>query len=269
MFLWSTRFIQTLIYCTFLLCMQIPNAQAQTSTAGNRGVPIRSWPASPFMSAEQEKKILAALTAPNTVLQPGELTLKQITELMNEVVPTWIDLMAIQDTANTVDEVYTITSADADTSLASILARLFGDRDLTFNVRHGILEITSRESAEYQSGQLSRVYDITPLIDRSEKPDVDPNDRYERSGGFQVINCIQTSAYPDCWADTVGGPCTIAPYQMGDQWLLVIAAPTVVQLSIQSLLDTLNHANRQGGSRTVLNAFNPAQRALAKRLAPE
>ena len=221
------------------------------------------------MSAEQEKKILDALITPNTVLQPGERTLKQIVELMNQVVPTRIDLMALRDTTYTVDEVFTITAEDADTSLASILVRLFGDDDLTFNVRNAMVEITSREAAELQVGQSSRVYDITPLVDRFEKVDVDPNDYYSGSGGYQVINCIQTSVHPDCWADTVGGPCTIAPYRMGDQYLLVISAPTLVHLSAQSLLDTLNHANRHGGSPIIRGTFNPAQRALAKRVPAE
>jgi len=90
-----------------------------------------------------------------------------------------------------------------------------------------------------------------------------------RPGDSQVISCIQTSVYPNCWADTVGGPFTMAPYQLGDQYLLVISAPTLIHLSIQSLLDTLNHANRHGGSSITGNSFNPAQRALAKRLPVE
>lgn len=217
------------------------------------------------MSAEQEKKIFDALTAPNTVLQPGERSLKQIAELMNQVVPTWIDLMALRDTTYTVDEVFTITAEDAGTSLASTLVRMFHDRDLTLNVRNSLVEITSTEAAESQVGQSSRVYDITPLVDRFETGDVDPNHYSPRSGGDQVINCILTSVHPDCWADTVGGPCTIAPYQKGDQYLLVISAPTLVQLSIQSLLDTLNHATRHGGPAIIGGAFHPARRALAKR----
>jgi hypothetical protein len=269
MFLWSTRFTQTIVCWMFLLGVQAQSALAQTSSPNHRGSTIRSWPASPFMTAEQEQKILDALITPNTVLQPGERTLKQIAELMNQVVPTRIDLMALRDTTYTVDEVFTITAEDADTSLASILVRLFGENDLTFNVRNAMVEITSFEAAESQVGQSSRVYDITPLVDRFEKVDIDPNDYYPRSGGFQVINCIQTSVHPDCWGDTVGGPCSIAPYQMGDQFLLVIAAPTLVQLSVQSLLDTLSHANRHGGARTIRGSFSAAQRALAGRQATE
>jgi hypothetical protein len=90
-----------------------------------------------------------------------------------------------------------------------------------------------------------------------------------RPGDSQVISCIQTSVYPNCWADTVGGPFTMAPYQLGDQYLLVISAPTLIHLSIQSLLDTLNHANRHGGSSITANSFKPAQRVFAKRLPVE
>lgn len=269
MFSWSTRFAQFLICWAFLLCMQDSFAHAQTSKPSGRGTVIRSWPASPLMSAEQEKKIFDALLAPNTVLQPGERTLAQIAESMNQVVPTRIDLMALADTPYTVEEVFTITAEDAGTSLASILVRLFGDGDLTFNVRNAMVEITSHEAAESQVGQSSRVYDITPLVDRFENVDVDPNEYYPRSGSFQVINCIQTSVYPDAWADTVGGPSAIEPYKMSEQYLLVISAPTLVHLSIQSLLDTLNHAIRESGSPVTSGSFNPAQRALAKRSPPE
>lgn len=116
------------------------------------------------MSAEQEKKIFDALTAPNTVLQPGERSLTQIAELMNQVVPTWIDLMALRDTTYTVDEVFTITAEDAGTSLASTLVRMFHDRDLTLNVRNSLVEITSTDIGP--SGLLGRyrrrtVYDRT------------------------------------------------------------------------------------------------------------
>jgi hypothetical protein len=268
MFSWSTRFAQFLSCWVFLLCIQDSFAHAQTSKPIGRGTAIRSWPASPLMSAEQEKKIFDALLAPNTVLQPGERTLSQIAESMNQVVPTRIDLMALADTAYTVEEVLTITAEDAGTSLASILVRLFGDGDITFNVRNAMVEITSNEAAESQVGESIRVYDITPLINRIENVDVDPNEYYPRSGPFQVIGCIQNSVCPGEWSDA-GGPYTIEPYQLGDQYLLVISAPTLVQLSIQSLLDTLNHAIRESGSPVTSGSFNPAQRALAKRYPPE
>lgn len=269
MFFMLTRFAQFLSYWAFLLCIQVSFAHAQESKSSGRGMAIRSWHASPFMSAEQEKKIFDALKAPNTVLQPGERTLTQIAELMNQVVPTQIDRMAIADTVYTVDEVFTITAEDAGTSLASILVRLFGNNGLTFIVRNAMVEITSNEVAESHIGQSVRVYDISPLVDRFENADVDPNEYYPRSDSYQVISCIQTSVYPDSWADTVGGPSTIEPYQMGDQYLLVISAPTLVHLSTQSLLDTLNQAIRQGGSPITGRSFNPAQRALAKRRPPE
>jgi len=269
MLLWSTRFIQIVVCWMFLLGVQFHVVHAQTSSPHHRGTMIRSWPASPLMTAEQEQKILDALIAPNTVLRPGERTLKQIVELMNQVVPTRIDLMALNDTVYTVEEVFTITAEDADTSLASILVRLFGENDLTFNVRNAMVEITSREATESQVGQSSRVYDITPLVDRFETVAVDPNAYDPRSGGFQVIDCIRTSVYPGAWADTVGGPCTIATYQMGDQCLLVIAAPTLVQLSVQSLLDTLSHASRHAGASAGRGSFSAAQRALAGRQASD
>jgi len=269
MFPWSTRFAQLVFCWAILLCMQVSFAHAQASTPKGRDTAIRSWPASPFMTAEQEKKIFDALKAPNAVLQPGERTLAQIVESMNQVVPTRIDLMAITDTGFSDDEAFTITAEDAGTSLASILVRLLGDKYLTFNVRNAMVEITSNEAAESQVGQSSRVYDITPLVDRFESVEADPNEYYPRSGNRQLINCIQTSVYSDCWADTVGGPSTIESYQMGDQYLLVISAPTLVHLSVQSLLDTLNQAIRQAGSPIVGGSFNPAQRALAKRSPPE
>jgi hypothetical protein len=221
------------------------------------------------MTAEQEKKIFDALKATNTVLQPGERTLAEIVESMNQVVPTRIDLMAITDTGFSGDEVFTITAQDAGASLASILVRLLGDGYLTFNVRDAMVEITSNEAVESQVGQSSRVYDITPLVDRFESVEADPNEYYPRSGNRQVINCIQTSVYPLEWADTVGGPFAIESYQMGDQYLLVISASTLVHLSVQSLLDTLNQAIRQAGTPIVGGSFNPAQRALARRAPPE
>jgi hypothetical protein len=264
-----TRLAQFVSCWAFLLCIQDSFAHAQESKPSGRGAAIRSWPASPFMSAEQEKKIFDALKAPNSVIQPGEQTLGQIAELINQVVPTQIDLMALADTVYTVDEVFTITAEDARTSLASILVRLFGNNGLTFIVRNAMVEITSYEVAESQVGQSVRVYDISPLVDRFENADVVPNEYYPRSGPFQVINCIQASVYPDGWADTVGGPSTIEMYQMGDQYLLVVSAPTLVHLSTQSLLDTLNQAIRDDGSPITGRLFNPAQRALAKRRPPE
>jgi len=274
MFPQPTRFAQILTLWVFVFCMHAHSAIAQSEplnrrTATIRATSIRSWPASPLMTAEQEKKIFDALTAPNTILKPGEVTLKQIAELMNEVVPTWIDPSALADTTYTVDEVFTITAHDADTPLASVLVRLFGDGDITFNVRNAMVEITSFEASEKQVGQSSRVYDITPLIDRYEEVGIDPNDYNPRSGGYQVVDCIQTSVFPDSWADTVGGPCTISSYRNGDQVFLVIAAPTIVQLSIQSLLDTLNQTNLYGGARPIRGFSYAAQRALVGRQATE
>lgn len=269
MFTPSPHLIQTITCLMFLSVVHAQTVAAQSSSANHRTTAIRSWPASPLMTAEQEKKILDALTAPNTVLKPGELTLNQIAQQMNEVVPTWLDLNAITDTVHTADHPFTITPQDADASLASVLVRLFGDGDLSFNVRNAMVEITSTESAESQVGQSSRVYDITPLIDRYEETEVDPSDYNSRSGGYQVIECILTTVYPDGWADTAGGPYTISSYRNGDQTYSVIGAPTIVQLSIQSLLDTLNHTNLSGGVRTIRGSFNAAQRALARRQTTE
>jgi len=265
---WSTRFAQFVFCWAFLLCVQDSFAHAQASTPKGRDTAIRSWPASPFMTAEQEKKIFDALIAPNTVLQPGERTLAQIVELMNQVVPTRIDLRAITDTGFSDDEVFTITDQDAGTSLASILVRLLGDEYLTFNVRNAMVEITSREAVESEAGQTIRVYDITPLVNRFENVDVDSNEYYPRSGDSHVVHCIHASIYPEEWSHS-GGPHTIEPYQMGDQYLLVISAPTLVHLSIQSLVDTLNQAIRQAGSPIIGGSINAAQRALAKRSPPE
>jgi hypothetical protein len=197
------------------------------------------------------------------------MTLSQIAQRMNEVVPTWLDLGAITDTGHSVDHPFTITPQDADAPLASVLVRLFRDGDLSFDIRNAMVEITSTESAESNVGQSSRVYDITPLIGRPEEVQVNPNGYDTQPDEYQVIECILTTVFPHGWADTVGGPCTISSYRNGDQVFLVIAAPTIVQLSIQSLLDTLNHTNLYGGARTIRGSFNAAQRAIAQRQTTE
>lgn len=265
MFLRSTQFAQALVCWALILFVQDPFATAQGSKPGGRGTIIRSWPASPFMSAEQESKIIDALKAPNTVLQAGEQTLEKIADLMNQVVPTHVDRMRIFDVGHSVDDRFTITAEDVNHSLASILVRLFDENSLTFIVRNAMVEITTNEVAESQTGKSVRVYDITPLVDRLQDADIDRNEDYPRSGPYALISCIQTTVYPDTWADTVGGPSSIEPYQMGNQSLLVISAPTLVHMSAQALLDTLSRADGQGRMPVMAGFTNSAQQALAKR----
>lgn len=100
--------------------------------------------------------------------------------------------------------------------------------DLTLSLRGNVLWITTVETAEVKL--TTRIYDVTALI---------ANEKSWR----QLMRTIESTIEPDTW-EALGGPSTFSPQQAGNRGLLVVAAPTIVQMQIQRLLDQLTSLAR-------------------------
>jgi hypothetical protein len=113
--------------------------------------------------------------------------------------------------------------------------------DLTLNLEHGVLKITTVEQAE--NACCIRVYDVTSLVPPSDRSFAGENSSYGSLDTSYVeldLNeLIEMSVEPDTW-ESLGGPSTVARFRTATRRWLVVRAPLLVQLKVHSLLNRLN-----------------------------
>ena len=141
-------------------------------------------------------------------------------------------------------ETSSLTSLSADAKRVTNGARLLyclDQLDLTLNVHHGQLVITTVEAAEQNC--CIRLFDVTPLVKYtvdSSEPDLDLFGYQGSDSDYQsLIDLIHTTVEPDTW-EALGGPSTIASFSTGSRRWLVVTTPLVQHWQIGALLEQLN-----------------------------
>lgn len=214
--------------------------QLGNSTAGG---PIASVPCDPYMSPEQEARILALLQLPDDTDWNG-LSLQGLRTLLKNRVGVWLDRNAISNAGFEIEDGLPAAANVISGPLGDRLDCLFSDTDLCFTIRANRLEVTTDEALSRRANM--RIYDVTPLVSKVQ--------RGERSFDFDSLqNLIQQSVAADDWY-SAGGRNVIIRFVTGtagnERALMVVTAPYTVQMQLRTLLDRLNATAAQDQSST-------------------
>jgi hypothetical protein len=178
---------------------------------------------------EGEQKVCDALGS-STVIEFTETPLSDAIDYLKDLhhIEIQLDRKALDDVGIGADT--PITCRIRDASLGAALRRLLRNLNLVYEVRDGLLLITTPEEAE--SHARVKVYPVTDLITRSgsDGPDFD-----------SLIDAITSTIGPTTW-DAVGGPGSIAPYSIGHTHVLVFSQTWAMHGQVARLLDHLRGA---------------------------
>lgn len=202
-----------------------------------RGGPVFSTPADPFMTHRQELELLNLLRKEDDANWSGfsarDLERYLSSQMRVSVNYVELEFLGLDSDAPLVPDNDTYPNLPAG-PLGDRLQLLLEANELTFLIQANRLTITSRDAAD--SEPVARVYDVTPLILR----------RYQGSRLYKydnLINVLQQTIDPDSWY-TSGGTSSMNHYTAGDpgneRGLLTVACPSPTHLKIQSLLNRLN-----------------------------
>lgn len=240
---------------SIVLC-QIANAQQNAAVfpvppapASQHGSEIFSTPVDPFMSREQEQRILKTLRGVDTTAWEN----LSIADLRRELAPqltVWVDRTEIELLGCDPDHLLGSNTPPVG-PLGVRLECLLAPLELVYSVCGNRLVITSRDDEE--SDPPIRMYDVTPLVHRIV--------RNQRSYDFTgLANTIQQTVAPDGWLQA-GGCSTIMNEIVGlpgkERGMLIIACSTSSHLKIQSLLDNLNQAHVTSNELDKSQSFAP------------
>ncbi len=201
---------------------------------------IASIPSDPYMTAEQEARIIAALQVHDDTDWDG-ISLTELRRLLKNRLPVWINRHEISIVGMDMNDVLENSGDVVAGSLGDRLACLFTetqlDTQLSFAIRANRLEISTLEGLD--SLPNIRIYDVTPLVLRIRSG--------KRVFDFETLSkLIQSTIAPDSWL-SAGGCNVISDFIVGEpgaeRSLIVVSAPTSVQLQLQPLLDRLNIAS--------------------------
>lgn len=172
--------------CGGTLTMLAPFARAQS------GVGLHT-------DQETAARIRAALDE-ETTLEVLESPLEEVVDYLSQLhnIEITLDQRAMEDVGLGSDTPVTRTLKKV--SLRSALRIMLRDLSLDFSIRHGALQITTREATESQL--ITRVYQVDDLLKRNWWSDGKPAD-------FDgLVDVIENTIAPEYW-DTVGGPATM------------------------------------------------------------
>ena len=200
------------------------------------GGPIASIPSDPYMTAEQEARILAALKVHDDTAWDG-ISLVELKRVLKSRLPIWLNRSELEISGVDVDTPIQNAGDVVAGPLGDRLACLFNDANdvpMGFSIRANRLEITSR--GNHDPSPIIRIYDVTPLVLRIRAG--------KRVFDFEKLcTLIQSTIEPDNWL-IAGGNNVISEFIVGEpgseRSLIVVSAPTSVQLKLQPLLDRLN-----------------------------
>lgn len=210
-------------------------ADASPPAFSVRGEQIVSWPADPWMTAQREREIFAALQKewrqPPILEEPLSLVIRIVQEAAGDI-PFRIDERALEVIGLTAG--IPVTFDQQEISLGAALHGILGEVDLTFQITGGEVIITTDEAAE--ASLVTRVYDVTPLVTST-------GDRMRQTAPdwYRLSELIQTTVSPDTW-EMLGGPSSLAGRVVGERTLLITPTTTEVHFQIDALLNRLNNA---------------------------
>lgn len=215
----------------------------RTVPTSKPGEPLGSVSVDPLTSPTQEAAIQAYLARYDSSSWYGQ-TIERLAATLNESVPTYLNRLELD--ALGVDPAQPL-AMDIDslpnTSIGARLAIALEALDLTYIIRRGCLEITSRDGAD--SDPVSRVYDVSPLVRSWNRSSV-ASSQHGQTKYHDLIYTIEQHIDPDNWL-AAGGRSSISPYESGTRGFLVVSAPTSTHLKVHALLSTLNASLPVGG----------------------
>ena len=181
-------------------------------------------------------RIIAALQVHDDTDWDG-ISLTELKRILKGRVPIWINRSEISIVGVDINAAIGNAGDVVAGPLGDRLACLFDKEQMSFAIRANRLEITSREDLDSLSN--IRIYDVTPLVLRIRSS--------KRVFDFESVSkLIQSTIAPDDWL-IAGGSNVISDFIIGEpgaeRSLIVVSAPTSVQLQLQPLLDRLNIAS--------------------------
>ncbi|MDX1928245.1 MAG: hypothetical protein SFV81_17085 [Pirellulaceae bacterium] len=200
------------------------------------GGTIASMPSDPYMTAEQESRILAALKVPDEFDWDG-ISLVELRRVLKSRLPIWLNRSELGiagiDVEAPIQNAGDIVAGPIGDRLACVLSQA-NDASMGFAIRANRLEISSREAID--AAPSVRIYDVTPLVLRIRAG--------KRVFDFEKLcTLIQSTLEPDSWL-SAGGTSVISELIVGEpsseRSLIVVSAPTALHLQLQPLLDRLN-----------------------------
>ena len=185
------------------------------------------------MTAEQEARIVAALQTHDDT-DWDSVSLVELKGMLKHRLPIWIDRHELSNAGIDANDVIQNAGEVVAGPLGDRLDCLFNQTELGFAIRANRLEITSRDGLNSVSS--IRFYDVTPLVLRIRAG--------KRVFDFETLSkLVQSTIAPDSWL-AAGGSNVISDFIVGEpgfeRSLIVVSAPTAVQLQLQPLLDRLN-----------------------------
>lgn len=215
----------------------LSEGRPKVSLPGQR---IASWPADPWMSVEEERRIFSALRQPwqgpefvETPLVDAIRTLEQSAGIALDIDERALDEVGLTSHVP-------VTFAGERISRGMALRKMLRDSDLVLQIAGGMVTITTPEAAE--ASPVTRVYDVTPLV-------AAPGQPVSRQSieGSSLAELIQRIVIPDTW-EALGGPSTMEGRRIGGRAVLVVATTSEAHFQIIPLLNRLNAVAYATGS---------------------
>ncbi len=196
---------------------------------------IASIPCDPYMTSEQENRILAVLQTHDDTDWTG-ISLKDLRTLLKSRVPIWLDHQSIETTSIAINETLRNAENIVSAPIGDKLDCLLSDTGLGYTIRANRLEIAAKEDLDNRCN--TRIYDVTPLVLRAHSG--------KRIFDFDSLtNLLQQTVEPDGWLQA-GGTNVMNSFIVGapgnERGLIVVGATHSVQLPLRTLLDRLNIA---------------------------
>jgi hypothetical protein len=252
----------------------VPADAVPRSAAGRH---IGSVTVDPLMTPAQEAAILEQLWQIDDTSWRGWTVARLTRELSNRM-PVFLNGLEL-DLLGVDPDGPLFTQDPPAGRLAMRLACVLEPLELTLQIRRGVLEITSRDSAE--ADPLIRIYDVQVIVEpKTDRPK--PSRSWQWNEPETLAGHIQEHIDPDSWV-VAGGTNSITLVNTLNRRLLVVSAPTPTQWKVAKFLDVLNrseinrgHApwSRQTttghdrGATSPLDAL-PRSRDRLRRYAPE
>jgi len=219
--------------------------QLGTSTPGGF---IASVPCDPYMTAEQESRILATLQMHDETDWDG-ISLKDLKTLLKNRVGIWLDQSAISEVGIAINEELATAANIVAGPLGDRLDCLLSNIELGYTIRANRLEITSEDKLDERTN--TRIYDVTPLVLRIRSG--------QRIFDFDSLsNLIHQSVAPDSWI-VAGGVNVINTFVTGtggsERGLIVVTAPYSVQLQLLPLIERLNITSSANQTQTLATPY--------------
>ncbi len=213
----------------------------------------------PADADERERKIYEALSKP-TDIDFEEKPLKDVIEKIAQTsgIQIQFDEKALNEAA--IDTNTPVTKHLRGISLRSVLRLILRPLQLTYDIRNGVLLITSQSEAE--NHLVVRIYPVRDLV----SPPDEPNAPFDHLDFDPLIDLINAVVAPPSW-DTVGGPASGNVLPPG---LLAFSQTIEVHDEIAALLDGLRKArdaqNKAAGGPPILLCDGTPTRAIRRAL---